>query len=144
MVSNISQAMFLTAQYVSGILQAALADFIEEGHFTTHLGRMRRLYNKRREDFMVSCQAELGEWLDPAPTDSGIQSLWYCRAGLDDVEISQRARQNGVVVTPLSLHYRQGPPRHGLILGYTALERSALLAELKTLRRIFIDVRTRH
>ena len=142
MVANISQAMFLTGQYASGILQAALADFIEEGHFTTHLGRMRRLYRKRREDFMIACQSELGEWLEPAPTDSGIQSLWYCRPGLDDVEITRRARENGVVVTPLSLHYRQGPPRHGLILGYTALERSALLAELETLRRIFIDVTT--
>ena len=80
--------MFLTGQYASGILQAALADFIEEGHFTTHLGRMRRLYRKRREDFMVSCQSELGEWLEPAPTDSGIQSLWYCRPGIDDVEIT--------------------------------------------------------
>jgi GntR family transcriptional regulator/MocR family aminotransferase len=144
MVANISQAMFLTGQYASGILQAALADFIEEGHFTSHLGRMRRLYNKRREDFMISCQAELGEWLDPAPTDSGIQSLWYCRAGVDDVEITSRARENGVVVTPLSQHYRQSPPRHGLILGYTALEQPALQAELKTLRRIFIDLTTRH
>ena len=142
MVGNISQAMYLTGQYASGILQAALADFIEEGHFTTHLGRMRRLYKKRREDFMVACQAELGEWLEPAPTDSGIQSLWYCRSGLDDVEITRRARENGVVVTPLSLHYRQGPPRHGLILGYTALEQTALQADLKTLRRIFVDLTT--
>jgi GntR family transcriptional regulator / MocR family aminotransferase len=143
MVRNISQAMFLTGQYASGILQAALADFIEEGHFTTHLGRMRRLYRKRREDFMVSCQSELGDWLEPAPTDSGIQSLWYCRPGIDDVEITRRARENGVVVTPLSLHYRHSPPRHGLILGYTALERPALLAELKTLRRIFSDLSTK-
>jgi GntR family transcriptional regulator / MocR family aminotransferase len=91
---------------------------------------------------MVACQAELGEWLEPAPTDSGIQSLWYCRSGLDDVEITRRARENGVVVTPLSLHYRQGPPRHGLILGYTALEQTALQADLKTLRRIFADLTT--
>ena len=48
-VANISQAMYLTGQYASGILQAALADFIEEGHFTTHLGRMRRGCKKRRE-----------------------------------------------------------------------------------------------
>jgi GntR family transcriptional regulator/MocR family aminotransferase len=143
MVANLSQAMFLTGQYASGILQAALADFIEEGYFTTHLGRMRRLYGKRREEFMVSCQSELGEWLDPAPTDSGIQSLWYCRSGLNDVEITLRARESGVVVTPLSLHYRQSPPRHGLILGYTALERSALQTELRTLRRIFMDLTTR-
>jgi DNA-binding transcriptional MocR family regulator len=59
---------------------------------------------------------------------------------LDDVEITRRARENGVVVTPLSLHCRQSPPRHGLILGYTALERPALQAELKTLRRIFADL----
>jgi GntR family transcriptional regulator/MocR family aminotransferase len=143
MVANISQAMFLTGQYASGILQAALADFIEEGHFTTHLGRMRRLYGKRREEFMVCCQSELGEWLYPATADSGIQSLWYCREDLDDVEITRRARENGVVVTPLSLHYRHNPPRHGLVLGYTALERTALQAELKTLRRIFTDLTTK-
>ena len=143
MVANISQAMFLTGQYASGILQAALADFIEEGHFTTHLGRMRRLYRKRREEFMVACQAELGEWLEPAPTDSGIQSLWYCRPGLDDVEITRRARENGVVVTPAlpALSPKPSPPRTdpGLHRPRTA----ALQAELKTLRRIFIDLTTR-
>jgi DNA-binding transcriptional MocR family regulator len=63
---------------------------------------------------------------------------------VDDVAITLRARENGVVVTPLSLHYRQSPPRQGLILGYTALEQPALQAELKTLRRIFIDLATKH
>ena len=63
---------------------------------------------------------------------------------MDDVAITLRARENGVVVTPLSLHYRQSPPRHGLILGYTALEQPALQAELKTLRRIFIDLTTKN
>ena len=63
---------------------------------------------------------------------------------MDDVAITLRARENGVVVTPLSLHYRQSPPRHGLILGYTALEQPALQAELKTLRRIFIDLTTQN
>ena len=73
-----------------------------------------------------------------------VQSLWSCRAGVDNVEITGKARESGVVVTPLSLHYRQSPQRHGLILGYTALERPALLAELKTLRQIFIDLTTKH
>ena len=143
MVANISQAMYLTGQYASGILQVALADFIDEGHFTTHLGRMRRLYHKRREEFMVACQCELGEWLEPAPTNSGIQSLWHCRAGLDDVEITRQARESGVVVTPLSLHYRQSPPRHGLIPRLYCARAARALAELKTLRRIFVDLTTR-
>ena len=113
MVANISQAMFLTGQYASGILQAALADFIEEGHFTTHLGRMRRLYSKRREEFMVSCQSELGEWLEPAPTDFGIQSLWYCRLDLDDVEITRRRARKRRRCDPalVALSPKSSPPR---------------------------------
>ena len=138
MVANISQAMFLTGQYASGILQAALADFIEEGHFTTHLGRMRRLYRqapRRLHDLLSVRTRRMARAQRPrilAFSRSGIAA-----PGVDDVEITLRARENGVVVTPLSLHYRQSSPRHGLILGYTALERPALQAELKTLRRIF-------
>jgi GntR family transcriptional regulator/MocR family aminotransferase len=140
MITNISQALFLTGQYASALLQAALADFIEGGYFTTHLGRMRRLYERRRTEFMALCQLHLGKWLHPASAISGIQTLWYCREGLNDIVIARKARACDVVVTPLSLHYRYGPARHGLIMGFTALERPALEIELKALARILAEL----
>jgi GntR family transcriptional regulator / MocR family aminotransferase len=139
MVANLSQAIFVSGQYPSTLLQAALADFMVEGHFTTHLGRMRRLYGKRREQFEALCEKYLGEWLYPANAESGIQSLWYFRGYFNDVDIVRRCRDVGVVMTPLSIHYGHALARHGLIFGYTALEPEAMKAELMALRAVLVD-----
>ena len=45
------------------IPQAASADFIEEGHFTRHLRRMRNLYASRQSLLPETARAELSELL---------------------------------------------------------------------------------
>lgn len=136
-------AMFLTGQSAPLLLQGALADFIAEGHFADHLGRMRRLYAKRREMFHELCNEQLGEWLQPVASDSGIQSLWYLADGFDDRDVERAARQRSVVMTPLSSHYRHSRPCNGLIFGYTALDEKAMRAELGKLRNTFLDMAPR-
>ena len=43
-----------------GFMQLVLADFIEEGHFSRHLRRMRLLYRERRSVLLDSLHSELG------------------------------------------------------------------------------------
>ena len=45
---TIISALSVTGQFAPLLTQAALADFMNEGHFTRHLRRMRRLYAERR------------------------------------------------------------------------------------------------
>ena len=45
---TIVSALSVSGQFAPLLTQAALADFMNEGHFTRHLRRMRRLYAERR------------------------------------------------------------------------------------------------
>ena len=67
---------------------------MNEGHFTRHLSRMRRLYAERRQYFLDAAERHLGAWLDFHGTESGIQLVGLFRDECDDAR------------------YRQGRPRH--------------------------------
>ena len=44
-----------------GIEQRALADFIARGHYTTHIRRMRALYQARRNQLLSGIEALFGD-----------------------------------------------------------------------------------
>jgi len=49
---------------VSAALQIALADFIAEGTYRSHVRRMTRLYRTRRDRLVAALAAETGDRLD--------------------------------------------------------------------------------
>ncbi|MCX5494422.1 PLP-dependent aminotransferase family protein [Kaistia dalseonensis] len=118
LADGMARALSITGQFAPLILQAALADFIEEGHMARHLRRMRRLYATRRQAFRSLCEAELADWLRIVPGESGIQMVGMLADGLDDHAIAAEARLRGMSISPLSIQYRHGSPRQGLLLGY--------------------------
>ncbi|MBM5584940.1 PLP-dependent aminotransferase family protein [Burkholderia pseudomallei] len=107
------------------LLQAALADFIEQGHFARHLKRMRTLYGERRTLIVHALRQAFGERLIVELPPGGIQFAVRFTAGpdgpVDDVAVAARAREAGLAVLPLSIWYTnshtQQTPR-GLVIGF--------------------------
>ncbi|AOI99595.1 MocR-like pyridoxine biosynthesis transcription factor PdxR [Burkholderia sp. LA-2-3-30-S1-D2] len=107
------------------LLQAALADFIEQGHFARHLKRMRTLYGERRTLIVHALRQAFGKRLIVDLPPGGIQFAVRFTAGpegpVDDVTVAARAREAGLAVLPLSIWYTnshtQQTPR-GLIIGF--------------------------
>jgi GntR family transcriptional regulator/MocR family aminotransferase len=139
LVPDISAVLSITGQFAPLLLQATLADFIEEGHMSMHLKRMRRIYAARRQVFRAHAQRELGEWLTLRPTDAGIQFVGELRPGLSDVAIAAAARRRGLNISPLSMHYRHINPAPGLVLGYAAISEAGMPAAFRSLRQAFIE-----
>jgi GntR family transcriptional regulator/MocR family aminotransferase len=135
-----TKALFLLGQTPPLFLQAALAEFINEGHFARHLRRMRRLYARRRSLFMELLPRYLGEWLEPMKGESGLQTVWRLKGGIEDTAIAQAALDASICATPLSVHYRHGSPEHGLILGFTSVDERDMHLGLKRLRSTFQSV----
>ncbi len=134
---SISRATFLSSQYPSILLQAVLADFLDEGYFSTHLAEMRRLYRQRRGDFLRLGRRYLSEWLEPMESASGIQSLWFFRdQTMDDHEVVARMRANGLRGVPLSMHFRHIAPLRGLVLGFAGQDSNRAERALIRLRAI--------
>ncbi|HMN87059.1 MAG TPA: PLP-dependent aminotransferase family protein [Bauldia sp.] len=136
LAERVKPAINFTGQYAPLVLQAALADFIEEGSFFLHLNRMRRLYGGRREHFLECFAAYLGEWLEPIDGRTGIQIASVFKAPVDDRAVVERAAAAGVNLAPLSLYYAGAPAMRGLLMGYAGVPESEMDRLFPTIRRI--------
>ena len=133
-------ALSVTGQFAPLLTQAALADFMNEGHFTRHLRRMRRLYAARRQFFMDTCEGNLSPWLRLRRTESGIQLVGLFHENCDDKVIAHAALEQGVNVSPLSIQYRHSKVQRGLVMGFAAADEKTTKKAMSKLR----DVLSRH
>ena len=100
------------------MIQAALADFIEEGHFASHIRRLKQIYGERRRLLQAALApiANVGARL--SMVDSGLHLVVEFDDNIDDVQVAAMAAEQGLRVYPLS-NYCVGEQREkGLIIGY--------------------------
>ncbi len=100
------------------MIQAALADFIEEGHFASHIRKMRQTYAERRRllQSVLAPIANAGARL--SPVDSGLHLVVEFDPHIDDIHIAKMAAEQGLRVYPLSNYCIGEKQERGLIIGY--------------------------
>jgi GntR family transcriptional regulator/MocR family aminotransferase len=106
--------------------QAVLADFIQEGHFTRHLRRMRILYAQRCDALVQALHARIESGLEIMNGEAGMHLVALLPGGLKDVTLSRDAAQRGLSAMPLSSCCLTRPARKGLVLGYGATDRAQI------------------
>jgi len=104
---------------VPTVLQAIVADFISEGHFATHIRRMRKLYAERYQALFDVVHERLADWLELVPTNTGMHTVAYLQPGFDADLISAAAAKRGITVTPISRFYLGPAPHQALVLGFS-------------------------
>jgi GntR family transcriptional regulator / MocR family aminotransferase len=102
------------------LLQAALTDFIREGHFARHIRRMRMLYMDRCRTLTEVLGAEMGDLVEIVSAEAGMHLTGLLPPGVNDREVSRRAARIGLQVSPLSACFMNPPSRGGLVLGFGA------------------------
>jgi len=120
--------------------QAVLADFMDGGHFTTHVRRMRTHYQKRRDVFVESVERELGGCLELGPADAGLHVTGWLSRDVDDEAVARRAAASGVAVLPLSRLCLAQPRRPGLVMGFGAARPEAIPDGVRRLGQAIADV----
>jgi GntR family transcriptional regulator/MocR family aminotransferase len=101
-------------------LQAVLADFIEAGHFTKHIRRMRQRYAQRQALLQEAIRSRFGPGWVTSTHSAGLHLVMRLPPGTDDLAISRQASDRGLVARPLSLYYSNNP-QPGLLLGYACV-----------------------
>ncbi|MEO8706543.1 MAG: PLP-dependent aminotransferase family protein [Kofleriaceae bacterium] len=114
--------------------QAALAAFIDGGHFATHLRRMRVAYRERSEALIAALAADCGDVLELAPCDTGMQLVATLRTRLSDRRVVDEAARAGVELAALS-DYAIRSRRTGLVFGFGCVPTSAMRAATQRLAR---------
>jgi GntR family transcriptional regulator/MocR family aminotransferase len=137
LLSAVKAALSATGHFAPLLTQAALADFVSEGHFVRHLRRTRRLYAQRRESFFTGFDQFLGNMMTMRRADAGIQQVATFRWPIDDRLVAAAAGAKGINVSPLSMQFRHGRPKSGLVMGFAAVEEREQLRGFRILTEVF-------
>nr|WP_321931783.1 PLP-dependent aminotransferase family protein [Paraburkholderia guartelaensis] len=114
--------------------QAVLAEFIAEGHFTSHIRKMRALYGQRRQVLLDAVARRYGDALPAMGGDAGLHVVMQLPEGSDDRAVAEAALARNIVVRPLSGYYssreRANP---GLLIGYACVPDEEIAPAFDTL-----------
>lgn len=103
--------------------QAALAEVIRQGHYASHIRRMRLIYARRRSALVALVQAHLGAQALPShASNAGLHLVLSLGDHCDDVAIADDAARHGVLTRALSRYYTGKRVRRGLLLGYACVK----------------------
>ena len=136
LIDAFTAARALTDSHSPSIDQAALTDFIEEGHFVRHLRKMRALYAERQAVLVSAARNELTGLLEVPADEAGTHLIGWLPDGVSAGDVSQRALAQGVITNPLSAFSANKLAREGLILGYTAFAPGQIRNGVKRLAKI--------
>lgn len=103
-----------------GVLQRALARFLDGGHFAPHLRRVLAEYRRRRAAALAAvarCFPAGTSWLEPA---GGLHVWVTLPPEVDTGELYVAAMGAGVGFTPGAIFYPPGGPSHHLRISYGA------------------------
>ncbi|WP_374394921.1 PLP-dependent aminotransferase family protein [Tabrizicola sp.] len=136
LVGMFRNAIALMLRSVPLAAQMALAGFIADGHFASHLRRMRELYAERRQAFLVAAARSGAGLFEVDMPDSGMNVIAWLQEGRNDRDLAQRAVEAGVHAYPLGEYGAQPLPRPGLLLGFTGVAPHQLGPGLEALARV--------
>ncbi|UGX88388.1 MocR-like pyridoxine biosynthesis transcription factor PdxR [Phyllobacterium meliloti] len=119
--------------------QLVVADFLAEGHFSSHLRRLRDAYRQSRDVLVSLLHERLFEHLKVSPPQQGVHLLARVRAKNDDTVLARGARDHGVSVLPISPMHIAPTSDQGLLLGFSALTDAEADIGTRRLAAVFAD-----
>ncbi|HTS36879.1 MAG TPA: PLP-dependent aminotransferase family protein [Candidatus Solibacter sp.] len=132
----------------SAFNQSVLSDFIQEGHFSRHIRRMRIVYRERRNALLEQIQNELASDVEVSGGQAGLHLSVSLKRRSSDIELAKRAAVRELWLAPLSPSYLERAMRRGFILGFGNVAAQEMPAGVRALRQLLRSrqetVPTRH
>lgn len=121
LVETFANARWVTDIRSPALEQAALTDFINEGHLQRHVRRLRIAYAERQSQLTTAIRRELNGLLEIQPAHAGMHLVAWLPPGADDQKMSAKAARAGIYAMPLSPFAINRPKRGALLLGFTGV-----------------------
>lgn len=123
------------------LTQAAVTDFITEGHFERHLRRLRREYGRHRRILVTAIEEHLGNRVTFAPEPAGLHVMLYLHDGLDELQLVDRAAIEGVRIYEGAPYHLQKPAPPSILLGFSGLGPDKIQEGLRRLGKAMRELR---
>ena len=113
--------------------QAALAQFIQEGHYARHVRKIRKICYERQNAFCKAINLYLPMIFDVEMTDSGIHTVCWIKQGYDINIILEQCRQLGFGAQSLTRYCINSKNNNAIIFGYAAHNESTIINSIQAL-----------
>lgn len=124
-------------QGVPASIQAVLAAFINEGHFATHLRRMREIYRERHQAFRDAAEKRLHGLLDFSPSTAGFHVVGkFVQRHHREDDVQETAAAAGLIVSPIGRFCIDPVAEKGLVLGISAIDPRAIRKGVEVLASV--------
>lgn len=127
----------LAGAQLSPHMQAAVADFINEGHLDRHVKRLRSLYGERRQALVDELQKRFGSTVTIGPDTSGVFILVRFESRFDQDQLIARAAKVGVGLMSTNQFYLRKPVANEFIMGFGNLDESLIRKGVRKLATAF-------
>jgi GntR family transcriptional regulator/MocR family aminotransferase len=119
------------------LTQAAVADFIAEGHFERHLRHLRRLYGERRAALAAALVARLGERVRFSDVAAGLHVMLFPTIATDEADLVRAAAAHGVRVHPGAPYHLERPAPPSVLLGFSGLTEAEIVEGVHRLAEVW-------
>lgn len=130
LVARVRRAKWLADRQTPVPEQAALADFISEGHLERHIRRMRRICGKRRDALVESLDRHFGDRVQIRGDAAGMHLLVRFR---DAAQIAEKAAAAKIQLVSSAGSYLTEPPRGEFILGFSSISERSIREGIRRL-----------
>lgn len=119
-IDRVLALRYRTDRYPPTMSQEILARFIDGGHFTRHLRRMRQLYAERRHVLVREVSKRLSGVLELPAIEAGLNTPAYLVNGKDSSAASALAGKHGVEAWPIDRYVIRRRDLRALMLGFAS------------------------
>ena len=117
--------------------QLVLARFMSEGHYASHIRRMRSVYGARHDALIFAIRHHFGDQLPVIGGDAGLHLVLGLPPHVDDRAVVDQIGHVRIMARPLSLYHMQQPAAaRGLLLGYGAVSEEDIPAQFARLAHV--------
>jgi GntR family transcriptional regulator/MocR family aminotransferase len=115
------------------LTQAAVADFLAEGHFERHLRHLRQLYGQKRATLVQALEANLSGRVRYSPVAAGLHVMLFAEPGVDEARLVREAAARGVRVYAGAPYHLERPAPPSVLLGYSGLGEAEIIEGVRRL-----------
>lgn len=108
------------------ITQEAVANFMDLGHYETHIHKMRKAYKERSELLVSTLREKAGEYLEVSNPSAGMHLLAHLKQG-DPKGLCEDLWRKGVDALPLSIFSMQAPVPPAIVLGFACAKEAQII-----------------
>ena len=118
--------------------QAVTAAFMQEGHFSRHLKKMRQSYSEKLSVMLEESEA-LKPWCKTHDNGAGMHFvLELLPSAPQETLLSTAMLEQGILHSPLSSYFIGCDKRHGVVLGFANSNLGEIRQHMATLREILM------